>query len=282
MKPLAACVGRRPLRWLACTLIVILVASASGMLAQNPSRPKAGQPSTDKLFDERYALTSWELPRPQLIAWGQTLKPWLKSAPDNARALLAFGAWLECLNAPSRDSTGYRALADSFPTMWIGCLSGRVAGGTRECANEARKRFERSLKADATLVEARLRLAGLDASDAFPGAEVPRGRQALTDLARQANDVTIRYLASMSLAVAQLKKRDGDLDEAGRWFEYARGLNPDWLSARIGVAAVAARQQRPVGRVELNSAPGDPWHSYPCRILTPDVALELDKWSRSR
>jgi hypothetical protein len=47
----------------------------------------------------------------------------------DAKALLAYGSWLECLNAPSSDSGGYRQLIESFPPIERACLESSLSSG---------------------------------------------------------------------------------------------------------------------------------------------------------
>ena len=66
-----------------------------------------------------------------------------------------------------------------------------------------------------------------------------------------------------------------DLPAADGWFKAAAALHPEWVSARLGAAAVAAREGKIAADLDASGATGDPWYSYPCHVLDPQIAAAL-------
>jgi hypothetical protein len=255
-----------------CALIagaaaMVVLSATSEFQARRP-------PSVTETFDEVYMLSGFEPPRAEVVAWGRALKGWLQDEPDDARALTAYGGFLECLISRLSDSGGYQKLADEFPPIERGCVISSNVGGRRDyCLRPIKTTYQRALKADPQVEEARLRWAGLQLSGG--GDEASVGRRALEELADGGSSATIRYLANLLLATNEMRRPSPDFPNADRWFRSANALFPEWLSGRLGVAAVAARQSGTIANVDPRSEAGDPWYSYPCRVLDPLIAATL-------
>jgi hypothetical protein len=219
-------------------------------------------------------LTGFEPPRPAVVAWGRALRGWLRDSPRDARALTAYGGFLECLISRLSDSGGYQQYADEFPPIERGCVVASIVGGRHDyCFGRVRKVYGQALEISPGMEEARLRLAGLHL--AAGGDDGKAGHRTLQDLADHASSRTVRYLANLHLGTHELARPSPDLGAANGWFEAAADLNPDWVSARLGLAATAAREGRIATTLDLGSASGDPWYSYPCRVLDPETNAAL-------
>lgn len=241
---------------------------------QHPDVRQGRPPSVKEKFDEVYMLSGFEPTRPDVVAWGRSLKGWLREAPDDARALTAYGGFLECLISRLSDSQGYHQLADEFPPIERGCVISSSMGGRREyCFKPIKAVYQRALRANPEVEEARLRLAGLQL--AAGGDETKTGRRALEQLADSASSRVVRYTANLLLATHELRGAAPDLLAAESWFKAAAALYPEWVSARLGAAAVAARQGKIAVDLDTSGAIADPWYSYPCRVLDPQTAAAL-------
>lgn len=258
----------------ACSLIAGALAMTVAPAIPDP-QARRPPPSVKETFEEVYMLSGFEPPRPEVVAWGRALKGWLREVPNDANALTAYGGFLECLISPLNDSGGYQKLTDEFPPIERGCAISASVGGRRDyCFKPIKSTYQRALKANPQMEEARLRLAGLQLTAG--GNEQTAGRQALEHLTDGGSSAVIRYLANLLLAAHEMRGASPDLPAADRWFTTANTLYPEWLSARLGMAAVAARRHGIVAGVDTNSAAGDPWYSYPCRVLDPRAAAVLD------
>jgi hypothetical protein len=204
----------------------------------------------------------------ELFGWSEGTKQWRKQG-DSAALQLSLGVLFDCAAHSSH-------LTTSFPPdrVQLGgnpfCKGGQPAG----CLEEAEKAFSKAIKLDATLAEARARLAW---------ALVERGRKdGLADLEaiyRNENAPTdLRYLCAMFLAqAAHLLQND---PVSAGWFRKASSLNTNWLSARLALAADVngdGQLKAPLDRSDSVSG-NDPWYTYRCVVLTPAVRDLLTSW----
>ena len=256
--------------------LILSVVTALTLLAAAPqdSRPQRPPPSVKEKFDEVYLLSGFEPPRPGVVLWGRALKPWLRETPGDPRALTAYGGFLECLISRLSDSGGYKAYLEEFPPIERGCVIASSVGGRHDyCFKPVKEAFEKALKVAPDMKEARLRLAGLQLRSGK--AEAVAARRTLEALATDSSDRLIQYLAYLLLGTHELATSAPDLSAAAGWFKSATVVNPTWLSARLGFAAVEARHGRIGENFSMSSAPDDPWYSFPCRVLDSDIAAAL-------
>jgi hypothetical protein len=89
----------------------------------------------------------------------------------------------------------------------------------------------------------------------------------------------------MFLGLSAEKRRD--LAGAVARYEQARVIGPDYASVRYALASVLLRQgltQPARELLNLSNGPAgvDPWYSYSCEILTPEVSTRLRQWQAAR
>jgi hypothetical protein len=182
--------------------------------------------------------------------WDAAVRLWKQERGAGAAPLLAEGVLFDCLGRLQ----GLKTL--EFRDEGFGRLD------TLEAKRPARaaKAFDAALKIDSRLIEARMRAARIRA---------PKDLRAAAQLESIANDHTgspFSYISAISLA-AQAHARS-DLVTALVWYERALALNPRSTATAIGISAL-----RPAGQISFEALGSDDlYYSYPCRILTPDIA----------
>jgi tetratricopeptide (TPR) repeat protein len=175
---------------------------------------------------------------------------WKKEKGAGAAPLLAEGVLFDCLSRLQ----GVKTLG--FKEEGPGRLDILEA---RRPARAARA-FDAALKIDPHLIEARMRSARIRA---------PEDSKAAVELETIANDPTaapFSYLSALSRAAVAHAKSDSVTALA--WYERAVALNP-----RSAAAAIAMSALTPARAVSFEAlGKEDLYYSYPCVILTPDVA----------
>ena len=236
-----------------------------------------------------------------LSARPSAVRAWLKSSPKDARAQLARGVLLECLASPvHREVPVWQLLPEEdaeacgTPAMPPGdqIQPGRVQTQfwstelvRRGCQRVARQAYERALKHDSSLTEARLRLSSLTIRQPRTS-PLKNDDRDLVSLTQSTEKRDFVYLASMFLGLGA--ERRGDLTAAKARYGHARTVASEWPSAAYALAAVMIREGDIEGASallskELSKPLEDPWYRYPCEILTPEIRNDLAAWeSRQR
>ena len=190
-------------------------------------------------------------------SWLLTVRAWRSQRPSQAGpALLAEGVLFDCLGRVVGLNTGFShglAVDPRFNDL-----------GTPDRLDVAAKRFDEAWQADSRLEEAKFRAARIRA---LKGGKAVL---ALEEIAESSAD-DLAYLAAVSRASIAQKK--GDVAIAARWFEKALARRGRSTASVVGLIAV--RPGVPAN-VEIMDA-DDLYYNYPCRILTPDVAAELNR-----
>jgi hypothetical protein len=186
--------------------------------------------------------------------WSATVARWKKEGHAGAGPLLADGVLLDCLSRIRDVKTPW--LPNDPATPFPSDLAGVRAG-------QAVKAFDAALKADPSLIEARLRSARIRA---------PKNASAAAELERIAGDqdgYPFSYLAA--IARAEAARAGGDDPVAVKWYRAALTLLPQSTAAAIGLSTLSP------GASPLLDAAGaaDPYYSYQCTVLTPDVSRAL-------
>ena len=187
------------------------------------------------------------------VRWGEAVRLWKREKAAGAAPLLAEGVLFDCLaRLQGVKTVGFR---DEGP--------GRLDILEAQRPGRAAKAFDAALKIDPHLIEARMRAARIRA---------PKDSRAALELERLAGDRTdsaFSYLAAISRAAVAHAQFDSVTALA--WYERALALNP-----RSAAAAIAISALRPAGPLSFEALGSDDlYYSYPCRILTPDVAGAL-------
>lgn len=187
--------------------------------------------------------------------WAVVVYDWKRERAAGSSPLLAEGVLLDCLDRTlgvySRMGTGL-AIDRRLQTL-----------GQAPRDERAAQLFDRALKVDPTLIEARFRSARIRAL------KNSKAANQLEQLATSGTHIEVAYLAAVSLAaIAQGKE---DASTAIRWYEHARHLRPRSTAAAVGLSAL-----RPTDAVDFASLESDdPFYDYPCRFLTTSVGDEL-------
>ena len=190
--------------------------------------------------------------------WGEAVRLWKKEKGAGAAPLLAEGVLFDCLSrlqgvkTPGSEEEG----------------GGRLDILEAKRPARAAKAFDAALKIDPHLIEARMRAARIRA---------PKDSRAALELERIAGDRTdsaFSYLAAISRAAVAHGQYDSVTALA--WYERALALYPRSTAAAIAISAL-----RPAERLAFAAfAADDLYYSYPCTILTPDVASALVERAR--
>lgn len=157
----------------------------------------------------------------------------------------------------------HKNLRDPIPT-------GRAGASAATTLVFAVEDYERALRKDATLVEARLRLGRIRSLQRRPDADA-----ALSAVALDAPRPTTRYLAHLFLGSSA--ERQGQLEAAQRHYEAALALEPRAQTACIAISHVlhlrAELDRATTVALECVAAAGsdDPWWSY--RVGAYDAQL---------
>ena len=189
-----------------------------------------------------------------MIPWSRAATAWKNEKQPGAGPHLAAGVLMDCLSR-IRD-VGTPFFAGDPMTPFPSDLAGQRA---KRAADE----FDAAVKANPSLIEARLRRARIRA---------PKDRSAAAELERIANDdgaYPYSYIASISRAEVARAAHDDAASE--RWYRRALVLQPRSAAASIGLSTMSPGQSLPLEA----TGPADPYYEYPCTILTPDVAAAL-------
>jgi tetratricopeptide (TPR) repeat protein len=185
--------------------------------------------------------------------WGEAVRLWKKEKGAGAAPLLAEGVLFDCLSRLQGVKTvGFQ---DEGP--------GRLDILEARRPARAARAFDAALKIDPQLIEARMRAARIRAS------EDSRAAVTLETIARDGTRPSFSYLSAISRAA--LAHAQSDSVTALAWYERALALNPQSTAAAIAISAL--RPARPLSFDALGT--DDLYYSYPCTILTPDVASAL-------
>jgi tetratricopeptide (TPR) repeat protein len=207
-----------------------------------------------------------------LISAEQYLGETLKRRPDDVGLLLAYGTVLET-RAASRDaySAQSRMTGAGLPPRAGGLvrddLFTRERGARRSMLHDAAKALERTLAIDASVTEARIRLARVRALEG--------DRHQATVLLEQAlaaqPSPSWEYVSRLMLG--DIQAQEGNLDVARQLYERAIVLYPSGQSAYLALSEViaaggdadAASQvlERLFDRQLVANDAHDPWWDYP-------------------
>jgi hypothetical protein len=190
-----------------------------------------------------------------VVRWSVAEWHWEEERPVQAGAFLALGVLVDCLGRLQVVRTPMVRSEESRP-FWPDQSAARPG--------VAAKDFDKALKIDPSLVEARFRAARIRA----PKDE--RAAAALVKLATDPAEPPYGYLATVSRA--EVARGRDDLAGAQRWYERARELEPRSTAAAIGLASLKV----PVKLDFDNLDADDVYYTYPCTVLTPEVSRELE------
>lgn len=187
------------------------------------------------------------------VRWEAAVQLWKKEKGAGAAPLLAEGVLFDCLSRLQGVKTiGFK---EEGP--------GRLDIIEAKRPARAEKAFAAALKSDPRLIEARLRAARIRAQ------EDSRAAVELETIANESAQYPFSYLSAVSRAAVAHGKSDSVTALA--WYERALALNPKSTAAAIAISAL--RPGQPVSFEALGA--DDLYYSYPCTILTPDVAGAL-------
>ncbi|MEZ5316888.1 MAG: hypothetical protein R2752_05755 [Vicinamibacterales bacterium] len=187
--------------------------------------------------------------------WSVATWRWTREKPRQAGAFLSLGVLEDCLGRMQVVQTPTVILEESRP-FWPDQVAARPGA--------AAKNFEKALEIDPSLAEARFRQARIRAA---------RDKRALADLETMASEpaeAPFGYLAAISRAEEARSRRD--TPGAVRWYERARELQPRSMAAAIGLASLGTPARLAFDELD----PDDVYYTYPCVVLTPDVAPRLE------
>jgi len=223
-------------------------------------------------FAEARALEQADLLRAELLGslnadsglafrrWGVAVSKWKDEKGSGAAPLLAQGILFDCLS---------RLVGVQTPGVVGEIAEPNYFSMAKKRPVLALKAFDAALKIDPNLIEARMRAARIRAL---------RDPKFARDLERIAADPTttpFSYLAAVSRAEVALSQHDA----AGAifWYERARDLQPGSSAAAIALNSLKPVAARSFGLV----AAKDPYYSYPCTILSPNIEAALSERIRS-
>jgi len=185
--------------------------------------------------------------------WSQAVHQWKKESNAGAAPHLAEGVLFDCLGRFRGISIG--PIVDEDP-------------GPQQTMDDARpghaiKAFDAALKIDPGLDEARMRVARLRAQkDAKAAIELER-------IANESTPAPFAYLAAISRAA--LAHTRNDVATATTWYERSLAISPHSIAAAIGLSVV-----KPTAAVQFDALGADDlYYTYPCAVLTTDVAAAL-------
>ena len=246
--------------------VVVAVSGGAGVEAQAP--PQTVTQEAQKRAEELAQRTAEEMAgfakgwqvgqlHPEafqaFFRWGEAVRLWKREKGAGAAPLLAEGVLFDCLSRLEGVKTPV------FKDEGFGRLDILEAKRPERAA----KAFDAALKIDPHLIEARMRAARIRAS------RDSRATLALERIADDRADPAFSYLATISRAAVAHAKFDSVTALA--WYDRALALNP-----RSPAAAIAISALRPGGPLSFEAlGTADLYYSYPCTILTPDVASAL-------
>ena len=190
-----------------------------------------------------------------VVRWSVAEWHWTGEKPAQAGAYLALGVLVDCLGRMQVVRTPMVRSEEGCP-FWPDQSAARPG--------VAAKDFEKALKMDPSLVEARFRAARIRA---------PKDDRAVTELEKLATDPAeppFGYLAAISRA--EVARGRDDLAGARRWYERARERQPRLTAAAIGLASLEAPAKLDFDDLDAD----DVYYTYPCTVLTPDVSRALE------
>jgi len=198
-----------------------------------------------------------------LLAWSEALKKWGKEG-DSAALQLARGVLFDCAaHRPPGE-----ILFEPFFRDLAGNTSCRVEKHG-QCAEQAERAFAAAVKRDASLVEARLRLAG-----ARSERDPKEGARDLTQIYESPGTPgELRYLAALFLGKASWERRDAAM--ASDWFSRAAAVDRDWTTARLLLRATSPSSSSERAFDGSRGDVMDPWYAYRCGVFTPSVRDQL-------
>jgi len=218
---------------------------------------RTAQSEAEKLSDRVRASTLGALnPRSnsEISRWDQAVRLWKQATGAGAAPLLVEGVLFDCLGRLQGVIT--RVLSSEVNVPYFADLAAKRPA-------RAAKAFEAALKIDPTLTEAKMRAARIRA---------PKDAKAAQELERLAVDpaaAPFAYLAAISRAESARAKRD--VPGALRWYDHSLLLEPRSIAAAIALSSL--RPGAAVSFGDVNAE--DLSYSYPCTVLTPDVAANL-------
>jgi tetratricopeptide (TPR) repeat protein len=200
----------------------------------------------------------------------------LDVAPDDPEVLLALGGYYELRHWHEAFSLAMRGRQPGSTAS--DRTTARVLDGMRVTnnLNEAARHLARAVAVDASLDEARLRLARVEM---LRGKREESGRL-LAQLAAQGRDPAMRYL--VALLSARLRDEEGAHDAALALYRQAAESIPEAQTARLGLARALERKGAvDEARTALGSLPPlpkdeashDPWWLYRLAYLPRAAAL---------
>ena len=257
----------RPMRaWMLAMAILASVGMTISAQVMSPTQVQAAEERAQKFVEKKAEEV---LPRAMattvgalnadansaLWRWDEAVWIWKKEKNAGAAPLLAEGVLLDCLGRMQGVTTRLVSNEKPVPPPFINQSQPRPG--------LAAKLFDAALKIDPRLTEARMRAArirGAGNSDAM---------RTLEAIADTPDGGALAYLAAVSRAEAARKRDDAAI--AIRWYERALTLHPGSAAATIGLMSM-----RPSSSVAFEKLDADdPYYSYPCRVLTPDVQSAL-------
>ena len=254
------------MRW---SSIVLLTAIGAAAGAQAPVRPaptdvsgieKRSKEHAVKLAAERAgrvaATTLGYLNSDAAQAirrWDEAVRHWKDERRREAAPLLAEGVLFDCLARMHGIVTP--VLSSEHAVPFFADLAATRPG-------RAVKAFAAALKVDPQLTEARLRAARIRASDDRSAA------LALEQMANEPDAFPYSYLAAISRA--ESARAADDRGSAAYWYRRVLELEPGSPAAAIGLSSLEGKPV-PFNRLD----PSDIYYSYPCTVLTPDIAAAL-------
>lgn len=238
----------------------------SGQSSQGP--PRVGNQGPERLVQEsvdalaaRARLWTGSLHQSSADAfrrWLLAARSWQAQTRQSPESLLAEGVLFDCLARMTGLRTGFTtgsAVDRRFQDL-----------GRSDPAGRARVLFEQALKVAPNLVEARFRAARIRA------AKEEIAKQELERLAHSESEGEIPYLAAVTLG--SLEHDHGDERAAQGWYERALALRPSSVAARVGLATLnpATSEVLPLLLDQRDS-----FYDYPCRVMTQEISIELQK-----
>jgi hypothetical protein len=189
-----------------------------------------------------------------MIPWSRAAAAWKSESHPGAGSHLASGVVMDCLSRIRDVKTPL--FADDPMTPFPSDLAGQRA---KRAADE----FDAAVKAEPSLIEARLRRARIRA---------PKNRSAIAELeliANEGNEYPFSYIAAISRAeIAQAAHDDAAVES---WYRRALVLYPQSAAAAIGLSTLSRSPALPLA----SAGSRDLYYEYPCTVLTPAVATAL-------
>jgi tetratricopeptide (TPR) repeat protein len=187
--------------------------------------------------------------------WDEAVRLWKKEKGAGAAPLLAEGVLFDCLGRLQGVKTSQLSGEHAHPVF---------ADLAAERPARAARAFDAALKIDPSLIEARMRVARIR------GMKNARALLELEGIARDQTDSPFAYLAAISRAA--VAHAQGDRVSALHWYEQSLQLNPRSTAAAIALSALKPGTALSFATLDAH----DLYYSYPCKVLTPGVAVLLE------